>query len=339
MEGWIILERKITEHWVWEDAKFAYRWIDLLMGANYANAKRSIGSQLVMCKRGELITTREALARRWKTSPSSVGRFLHLLAREGMIRLDSGSRMTHITICHYDRYQSPAKSRGAKTDEQRMEAGTLLDPKRRTDDLHLKERKENNERKEDKTNDSIESSSSKDDAVTDDVLESLSSFFNELIHDTPIPPIKVLRGRRRAALQARLRDYGEDVVRTVLSKSAESSFLTGGGERGWFASFDWIIKPQNFLHILEGRYDSKRISEKIPKTASSSAQERDRRAAEERERAEEERRRKDEEEEKRRKSVDNIVYHYLRFGGEAWRQAAIDAGLDIEELDRQRGNQ
>lgn len=38
-------------------------------------------------------------------------------------------------------------------------------------------------------------------------------------------------------------------------RAAESTpFLLGDNERGWHATFDWIIKPQNMAKVLEGNY-------------------------------------------------------------------------------------
>ena len=34
----------------------------------------------------------------------------------------------------------------------------------------------------------------------------------------------------------------------------ESPFLQGQNKRGWIITFDWFIKPNNFIKVLEGNY-------------------------------------------------------------------------------------
>ena len=40
-----------------------------------------------------------------------------------------------------------------------------------------------------------------------------------------------------------------------LRKIAASGFLAGNNPRGWRATFDWIIDPDNFQRVMEGAYD------------------------------------------------------------------------------------
>lgn len=59
------------------------------------------------------------------------------------------------------------------------------------------------------------------------------------------------RGR---LLKKRLQDYGLDAVLKAIRNVGESSFLRGGGGKGWVCTFDWLIKPGNFAKVLEGNY-------------------------------------------------------------------------------------
>jgi hypothetical protein len=38
---------------------------------------------------------------------------------------------------------------------------------------------------------------------------------------------------------------------------ANSDFLTGKNDRGFTATFDWVMKPSNFVKILEGNYNNR----------------------------------------------------------------------------------
>ena len=43
----------------------------------------------------------------------------------------------------------------------------------------------------------------------------------------------------------------------MIRKACKSDFLKGGGNKGFVANFDWMIRPSNFQKILEGNYDNK----------------------------------------------------------------------------------
>ena len=70
-------------------------------------------------------------------------------------------------------------------------------------------------------------------------------------------PIKIIQGKRLEKLRARVRQYGIDGVKMVIDKSVISAFMNGANSRGWTATFDWIICPNNFPKVLEGNYDNK----------------------------------------------------------------------------------
>ncbi len=45
------------------------------------------------------------------------------------------------------------------------------------------------------------------------------------------------------------------MLRSVFEKVAKSKFLSGQNYRGWKANFDWVMKPDNLVKVLEGNYD------------------------------------------------------------------------------------
>ena len=44
---------------------------------------------------------------------------------------------------------------------------------------------------------------------------------------------------------------------TAIEKIKSSDFLCGKGGKGWVITFDWFVKPNNFIKVLEGNYDNK----------------------------------------------------------------------------------
>lgn len=71
--------------------------------------------------------------------------------------------------------------------------------------------------------------------------------------------VKITDGTQRAKLlNARLKEYSEGEVLQMIEEVATSSFLKGlKSSNGWSATFDWCIKPSNFIKILEGNYKDK----------------------------------------------------------------------------------
>ena len=55
-------------------------------------------------------------------------------------------------------------------------------------------------------------------------------------------------------LKARIADYGVDDVIKAIENIRCSSFLRGKGNKGWTITFDWFVKPNNFIKVLEGNY-------------------------------------------------------------------------------------
>ena len=76
-----------------------------------------------------------------------------------------------------------------------------------------------------------------------------------------LPKIISIDKARKATVKARLKEYSFEDIITVFKKVEQSDFLTGrisaDKQRPFKASFDWIMKPSNFIKILEGNYDNR----------------------------------------------------------------------------------
>ena len=72
------------------------------------------------------------------------------------------------------------------------------------------------------------------------------------------PAIRAINGQRKKAVAARWNEHKDiKVFEEVFRKAEASSFLKGRNDRNWRADFDWMMKPTNFVKILEGRYQDK----------------------------------------------------------------------------------
>ena len=81
-------------------------------------------------------------------------------------------------------------------------------------------------------------------------------------------PVK-LSETRKEELCARLRDgYTVEDFRKLFELAEASDFLKGENDRGWSATFDWLIADANMAKVLNGNYEN-RISTKNTKKPAS----------------------------------------------------------------------
>lgn len=80
----------------------------------------------------------------------------------------------------------------------------------------------------------------------------------ELYHSICIsfPTIRAVSEKRKKAVAKLLKTYSMEDFRKLFENAESSSFLKGTGG-GWKASFDWLIKEDNLLKVLEGNYADK----------------------------------------------------------------------------------
>lgn len=121
--GYILLNRSIQDHWLWNDEPYdkARAFIDLIFLANYEDKKAKLGSQIVVCKRGDVNLSIKYLAKRWGWSRHKVSDFLDLLEKDSIIVQKRTPSRTVISIVKYDVYQlSPSIAK----DIERASVGT-----------------------------------------------------------------------------------------------------------------------------------------------------------------------------------------------------------------------
>jgi predicted phage replisome organizer len=78
------------------------------------------------------------------------------------------------------------------------------------------------------------------------------------------PKVRSLSDARKKAINARLKTYSMEDIKTVFENAEESSFLKGKNDRNWSANFDWLIADKNMAKVLEGNYADRGRKEKLP---------------------------------------------------------------------------
>jgi hypothetical protein len=80
-------------------------------------------------------------------------------------------------------------------------------------------------------------------------------------HCGNMPKIIKLSDKRKAAITARYKEHGKDGILKAIQKSETSDFMQGK-KTDFVGSFDFMIKAENFVKILEGNYDNKNANGK-----------------------------------------------------------------------------
>lgn len=281
--GWIKISRSIAEHWLWKDAEILKWWLDLLLMAAWKEHKELVGRQLVSLEKGQLIASLAYLCKRWKRSRPMVESFISNLEQDGMITKAVCNNISIITIANYecyqttndaylDAYQTDCESSGyidgdttpyahLNTDLDTTECTTPYAHPYATNRRIVKNsnnilKKENiKERKEVGSQNSptfVATATQKVD------YSKLLEFFNQTISESGsvIKEIRQLTERRKLAIQARARENGKESLMEVIKQAAKSDFLNGRNDRGWVADFDWLMRPNNFVKVLEGNYNN-----------------------------------------------------------------------------------
>ena len=103
--SYIKINRKIFNHWVFDDAWSFKAWIDLIGMANYEPSNFAINNKMFTVNRGELVRSLQTLARRWDCSVGKARNFLMMLESDGMVVVNSEKLATRIKIANYEDYQ------------------------------------------------------------------------------------------------------------------------------------------------------------------------------------------------------------------------------------------
>lgn len=82
----------------------------------------------------------------------------------------------------------------------------------------------------------------------------------DMYNDTCVsyPRLTVLSEGRKKAIRARMKNYTVEDFKRLFEMAERSSFLKGGNDRDWSATFDWLIKDANMAKVLDGNYEDRK---------------------------------------------------------------------------------
>jgi uncharacterized protein YdaU (DUF1376 family) len=92
-------------------------------------------------------------------------------------------------------------------------------------------------------------------------FEKIIQIFNFVCKD--LPRVEKITVSRKKAISIIIKDHSLDKLELVFKLTSESDYLNGKIS-DWNANFDWIVKPNNFIKILEGNYKNKANEKQKP---------------------------------------------------------------------------
>jgi hypothetical protein len=90
--------------------------------------------------------------------------------------------------------------------------------------------------------------------VKENTFLEIIDFYNKTC--VSLPSVK-LTPKRRGHINARIKEHSIEEIYEMIKNASKSSFLAGQNKRDWQATFDWLIRPNNFVKVLEGNYKDK----------------------------------------------------------------------------------
>ena len=253
--GYITLPLAVLDGWVGQNAQYLKWWTQLRREASWTDKTVWYNHQQVYLQARQVIVTVNSLVKQWQVSKPTVIHFLQRLESEKLIERQTDSRKTIITITPLGWADSEVKQEVASVvkvdhDIDRQPYHQPLPP--------IINNKEKN---------IIASGGARtrEEVVANHDFDEIISFFNEQMKGKGIQQVAIITLERRLAFERLMSQTGvnKECVKQAIKNASESDFLNGKGPKGWVASFDWMMIPQNFQKVLENNYRNKPVIQQV----------------------------------------------------------------------------
>jgi len=71
-----------------------------------------------------------------------------------------------------------------------------------------------------------------------------------------LPKVQAVSSKRKTLIAKIQKTFSDEDIKQVFEKVQKIPFMTGDNERKWVASFDYVMREDSFIKILEGGWDS-----------------------------------------------------------------------------------
>ena len=253
--GYITLPLAVLDGWVGQNAQYLKWWTQLRREASWTDKTVWYNHQQVYLQARQVIVTVNSLVKQWQVSKPTVIHFLQRLESEKLIERQTDTRKTIITITPLGWADSEVKQEvtpAVKVDHD-VDHQTYRQPL-----PPIINNKEKN---------IIASGGARtrEEEVANKDFDEIISFFNEQMKGKGIQQVAIITSERRQAFERLMSQTGvnKECVKQAIKNASESDFLNGKGPKGWVASFDWMMMPQNFQKVLENNYRNKPVTQQV----------------------------------------------------------------------------
>lgn len=247
--GWIKLHRALLDKTIWINSTPEQKTIliTLLLMANHEPNQWEWKGKKYTVKAGEFITSLEKIVARCGKgiTTQNVRSALKRFEKLQFLTNESTKQNRLIKIENWSLYQDEENQPNKATNKE------VTNDQQRPN----KEVTTNKNDKNDKNDKNILNILS-----NDKIFVPLIQKWNEL-PDT-ISKISTMKKdtQRFKMLSQRINEYGSDKILEAIDKIKQSPFLLGQNNSGWTITFEWFVRPNNFIKVLEGNYIDKKIN-------------------------------------------------------------------------------
>ena len=253
--GYITLPLAVLDGWVGQNAQYLKWWTQLRREASWTDKTVWYNHQQVYLQARQVIVTVNSLVKQWQVSKPTVIHFLQRLEHEKLIERQTDSRKTIITI-------TPL---GWADSEVKQEVASVVKVEHDVDHQTYRQPLPPIINNKEKNIIASGGARTREEEVANHDFDEIISFFNQQMKGKGIQQVAIITSERRQAFERLMSQTGvnKDSVKQAIKNAAESDFLNGKGPKGWVASFDWMMIPQNFQKVLENNYRNKPVIQQV----------------------------------------------------------------------------
>ena len=253
--GYITLPLAVLDGWVGQNAQYLKWWTQLRREASWTDKTVWYNHQQVYLQARQVIVTVNSLVKQWQVSKPTVIHFLQRLESEKLIERQTDSRKTIITI-------TPL---GWADSEVKQEVASVVKVEHDVDHQTYRQPLPPIINNKEKNIIASGGARTREEEVANHDFDEIISFFNQQMKGKGIQQVAIITSERRQAFERLVSQTGvnKDTLKQAIKNAAESDFLNGKGPKGWVASFDWMMIPQNFQKVLENNYRNKPVTQQV----------------------------------------------------------------------------
>ena len=253
--GYITLPLAVLDGWVGQNAQYLKWWTQLRREASWTGKTVWHNRQQVYLQARQVIVTVNLLVKQWQVSKPTVIHFLQRLESEKLIERQTDSRKTIITI-------TPL---GWADSEVKQEVTPVVKVDHDVDHQSYHQPLPPIINNKEKNIIASGGARTREEEVANKDFDEIISFFNQQMKGKGIQQVAIITSERRQAFDRLVSQTGvnKDTLKQAIKNAAESDFLNGKGPKGWVASFDWMMMPQNFQKVLENNYRNKPVIQQV----------------------------------------------------------------------------